>query len=102
MLAADIDGLGRHLAEILNHNASALSLRARIYPDAHVHRQLRVGPAIAPPDVIEHTALPSAILASDTSAARPYNDLERGSDSQDSVSASCIHSPRHLSLNTDK
>ena len=37
MLAADIDGLGRHLTEILNHNASALSLGARIYPDAHVH-----------------------------------------------------------------
>jgi len=93
MLAADIDGLGRHLTEILNHtprlSASVLGYtRTRMFT-----RQLRVGPAIAPPEVIEHTALPSAILASDTSAARPYNDLERGSDSQDSASASCLHSP---------
>ena len=42
-VAADFDGLGRDLTEILNDDTSALGVGARIHPDAHVHRQLPVG-----------------------------------------------------------
>jgi hypothetical protein len=42
-VAADFDGLGRDLTEILNDDTSALGGGARIHPDAHVHRQLPVG-----------------------------------------------------------
>jgi hypothetical protein len=53
MVAAEIDGLGRHLTEVLDDDTSALSVRARIHADAHLHRQLRVGPAAAAPDIFD-------------------------------------------------
>jgi hypothetical protein len=42
-VAADFDGLGRDLTEILNDDTSALCGGGRIHPDAHFHRQLPVG-----------------------------------------------------------
>ena len=36
MVAAEIDGLGRHLTEVLDDDTSALSVRARIHADAHI------------------------------------------------------------------
>ena len=56
MFAAEIDWLGHHLTEVLDNNASAFSVCARVYADAHVHRQLRVGPATASPAMFKHVA----------------------------------------------
>jgi hypothetical protein len=43
-----------HLAEVLDDDTSGCRVGARIHADAHVHRQLRVGPAVVTPDMFEH------------------------------------------------
>ncbi len=58
MFAAEIDWLGHHFTEVLDNNAQAFSVCARVYADAHVHRQVRVGLATASPAMFKHVAPP--------------------------------------------
>jgi len=42
MLAADIDGMGRHLTEILDHSAADIAVRSRIDTHPHIHRYVAI------------------------------------------------------------
>ena len=64
MLPAEIDAKSPHLTEILNDDASALRIGARINQHARIDRQVPAGLAAAGPDMFEHCSPPQTARCS--------------------------------------